>query len=193
MKENMHLPIILISGTPGTGKSTLAKYLSEKLTFYSINCTQLVKEKRIASYFDKRRECYVVDVKKLNSTLKSEILRLKKLTSSKKLNLKGIIIDSHLSHFFPEKETSLCIICKCPLPILRKRLESRGYSKDKVRENLDAEIFEVCLQEAIENGHTIIEVDTSKPDCLVSTLKKVKTLLNTPDDLSRTCPEMSQN
>ena len=34
--------------------------------------------------------------------------------------------------------------------------------KNKVRENLDAEIFDICLNEAKENKHKIIVLDTTK-------------------------------
>jgi len=44
-------------------------------------------------------------------------------------------------------------------PIQKTRLK---YSKEKVRENLDSEIFDVCLVEAKENGHKIKIVDSSK-------------------------------
>ena len=41
------------------------------------------------------------------------------------------------------------------LKTLKKRLEKRGYSKEKVRENLDAEIFDTCRIEALEAGHNV--------------------------------------
>jgi broad-specificity NMP kinase len=43
---------------------------------------------------------------------------------------------------------------------LKKRLEKRNYSKSKIRENLDAEIFDVCLVEAKEKGHKIKVIET---------------------------------
>ena len=45
---------------------------------------------------------------------------------------------------------------------LEKRLKERKYSKKKIRENLDAEIFQICLNEAKENGHKVVTFDTSK-------------------------------
>ena len=43
-----------------------------------------------------------------------------------------------------------------------KRLKKKKYSKSKVRENLDVEIFDVCLNEAKENKHKIIVIDATK-------------------------------
>ena len=80
------------------------------------------------------------------------------ISKSKKL----LVIDSHLSHYLPKKYVKLCVVTKCDLKVLKKRLEKRKYSKGKVRENLDAEIFDVCLNEAKELGHKVKVVDTTK-------------------------------
>jgi adenylate kinase len=69
---------------------------------------------------------------------------------------KGLIIDSHLSHlFFPEK-IDFCIVIKTKLKELEKRLKKRNYNEQKVRENLDSEIFNVCFNEAVENGLKVV-------------------------------------
>jgi len=61
----------------------------------------------------------------------------------------------------PAKYINLCILTKCDLKELKKRLEKRKYSKAKIRENLDSEIFDICLNEAIEKSHTILIIDTT--------------------------------
>ena len=73
----------------------------------------------------------------------------------------GIIIESHLSHYLPKRYVDLCIITKCNLKVLEKRLKKRRYNKKKIRENLDCEIFDVCLNEAREIGHKVVVVDTT--------------------------------
>ena len=75
---------------------------------------------------------------------------------------RGLVIDSHMSHYLPGKYASLCIVTRCSLKKLKKRLELKGYKAEKVRENLDAEIFEVCLQETLEMGHKPLVLDTTK-------------------------------
>ena len=75
---------------------------------------------------------------------------------------KDLVIDSHLSHYLPKKYVDLCVVTKCDLKVLKKRLEKRKYSKEKIRENLDVEIFDICLNEAKEKGHKVKVVDTSK-------------------------------
>jgi len=146
------MKVIIITGSVGSGKSTLAKKIDTKLGFKHINVNKLIKSKKLFESYDKKRNCVIVDVKKLNKFL----LRL--IKSSKE----NLIIDSHLSHYLPKKYVDLCIVTKCSLKILEKRLKKRRYSKDKVKENLECEIFDICLNEAKENKHKILVVDTTK-------------------------------
>ena len=48
------------------------------------------------------------------------------------------------------------------MKILKKRLKKKKYSENKIRENLDAEIFDICLNEAKESRHKVIVIDTTK-------------------------------
>ena len=143
---------VIVTGSPGTGKSKVARLIAEKLKGEYVDVNRLVKNKKIKSKYDKKLMTSIIDVKILNKYL------IRMIKESKKL----LVIDSHLSQYLPKKYVKLCVVTKCDLKILKKRLEKRGYSKEKIRENLDAEIFDVCLVEAKEAGHKIIIVDTTK-------------------------------
>ena len=56
----------------------------------------------------------------------------------------------------------VCIVTKCDLKELENRLRNKKYSKSKIRENMDAEIFDICLSEAKERGHKVLVVDMTK-------------------------------
>ncbi len=146
--------ITIITGTPCTGKTTIAKRLARQKNAEYIDVTKLIKEKKLASGYDKKRKCYIVDIKRLNTALIKIINEARKAKES-------LVIDSHLSHYLPPKYVDLCIVTKCDIKELKKRLEKRNYSKAKVRENLDAEIFDICLVEAKECGHKVKVVDTT--------------------------------
>ncbi len=150
------MKIICISGSVGTGKTTLAKRISKKVNYKYADVTQLIKKNKIYDSYDRKRKCYITNIKKLNRFL------IDKIKKYKKNNLKGIVIDSHLSHYLPKKYVDLCIITKCDLKELQKRLKKREYSKDKIQENLECEIFDVCLNEAKEAGHKVIVFNATK-------------------------------
>ncbi len=170
MKNSMNS--IIITGTPGTGKTTLAKALSKQLGFKVIDVKKIITKHHLSCYYDKLMKCKVVDVKKLNKVLISIIKHEKK--ECKKSSTKGLIIDSHLSHYLPKKYVDLCIVTKCKLSTLKKRLQKRNYPVKKVRENLDCEIFDVCLIEANEGRHNCLTVDTTKPVNLAKFVKLLK-------------------
>lgn len=143
--------IIIITGTPGTGKSTLAKALAKKLKIHYIDVNKVIDKYKLKEAYDKKRKSDIVDEKKLSKIL----VKLTKIYPD-------CIIDSHMAHEMPKKHVDLCIVTKTELKTLKKRLEKRKYSKAKVQENLEAETFEICHTEAQEKGHKIILIDTTK-------------------------------
>lgn len=155
--------IIAISGTPGTGKTTLSKKLAKKIDYKYLDVAELIKEKNLQEAYDRKRKTYIIDIKKLNRGLIKEIK-----------DSENLIIDSHLSHNLPKKYVDLCIITKCNLRILEKRLKKKRYNKAKIRENLDCEIFDICLNEAKEAGHKILIIDTTKGININKIIKEIK-------------------
>jgi adenylate kinase len=156
------MKVIAITGTPGTGKSTLSKYLEKKLGFKRLDLHKYYKQ--ISTGYDYSKKCYNIDLKKLEKLVKEK---------SKENNL---LVDSHISHLL--KKVDLCLVLTCSnLKKLEKRLKDRKYSKKKIRENLDAEIFQICLNEAKERKHQIIVIDTSKRFSKVELVKKITKFL----------------
>ncbi len=169
------MKVLAISGSVGTGKTNLAKKLAKKLGYKYVDVSKIIKEQKLAESYDKKRKCWVVDTKKLNKALISFVKSLgDKGDGWRAKALKGIIIDSHLSHYLPKKYVDLCVITKCSLKTLEKRLKKKKYSKEKIKENLECEIFDVCLNEAKEAGHKILVVDTTKGIKLKEIIRKIK-------------------
>lgn len=78
--------VILISGTPCTGKTSLAKHLTAKLNALNINLTDYAKANGLILSEDKQRQTSVINEKKMARSLTQTI------NASEKEN---IIIDGH--------------------------------------------------------------------------------------------------
>ena len=145
------MEVIIVSGCPGTGKTTVAKKIAQEKEYKYVDVNKIIKENNLNEKYDKKRDTKIIDITKLNKVL------IKIIETEKAI---GLVIDSHLSHYLPKKYVDKCIITKCNLKELEKRLRERNYSKEKIRENLDAEIFDTCRIEALEKGHNVEVVNT---------------------------------
>jgi adenylate kinase len=161
------MTVVIVTGTPATGKTTLAKHIAKDFGFRRIDVGPLIKSKHLSEGYDKRRLCEIVDTDKLVS----ELTRLIVKSGGRKL-----VIDSHLSHYLPADYVDICLVTKCDLKELKRRLERR-YDVNKVRENLDAEIFDICYNEAKEFGHNVQVVDTTRGINIQELKKLLKSFL----------------
>ncbi|MBT6995681.1 AAA family ATPase [Candidatus Woesearchaeota archaeon] len=140
---------IVVSGSVGSGKTILSKKLSKALNYEYVDVSKLIKKNKLSSGYDKENECEIIDVKKLNKFLISLIGK------------KNLIIDSHLSHYLPKKYVDLCIVTTCDINILKDRLKKRKYNAKKIRDNVEAEIFDTIVIEAKEKKHHLFVLSTT--------------------------------
>ncbi|MBU4245685.1 MAG: adenylate kinase family protein [Nanoarchaeota archaeon] len=137
---------IALSGTPGTGKTTVAKILARNLNYSLLSLNEFAKSHKLTLGNDKKRNSVIVDV----SALKKEVAQMEG----------NIILEGHLAHFC---DADIYIILRTNPKELRKRMKTRVWSEEKIRENVEAEIMNICLDEAVElHGKAVFEVDTAK-------------------------------
>ncbi len=143
--------VILVTGTPGTGKTFIAKKLAKKYNYIYLDINKVIVKFHLSEGYDKKIKSKLIDEKKLVNVL----IKLIKIDPK-------VIIDGHMSHYVPARYVEACIVIKCDIKILKKRLQRRNYSKQKIRDNLDSEIFDIILNEAKSMKHKIYVIDSSE-------------------------------
>jgi len=145
--------IILITGTPGVGKTTVSSILTEKLGAYFISINELVDEKHLYTGIDEERGYKIVDLDALFSEMDEIIEKIDGPDNY-------IIIEGHLSHLF--EKSDLVIVLRANPDVLQDRMKTKGWKTAKIRENIEAEAIDVCSYEAFEiHGDSVNELDTS--------------------------------
>lgn len=145
--------VILISGTPGTGKTTVADILKDKFSALSINLTDVAIANDFILESDAQRQTKVANLEKL-------IPYMENLISSHSNN---IVIEGHYADVIPDSLISVFIILRTEPHILKQRLIKKQFPPQKVQENLQSEILGACTSAALDNHdrNKIYEVDTS--------------------------------
>jgi adenylate kinase len=134
------LPNILITGTPGTGKTQTATLVLEKLTgFKHLNVGDIVKQYDCYQEKDEEFDSLILDDDKLLDTMEPMLAG------------GGCIVDFHSAELFPERWFELVLVLRAETTILFDRLTERGYSEKKRNENIECEIFQIVLEEAKES------------------------------------------
>ncbi len=139
--------MIIITGTPGTGKTKVANAL-KKFGFKVIDFKKEVERCGAIVGFDKKRNSKIIDEEKITECFK-------------KFSENFFVIESHLSHFIDPKFVETAVVLKCEPKELHRRLKKRGWNEKKIQENVEAEILDVILNETIENGHNPLVIDTT--------------------------------
>ncbi len=160
MRNNLHEKII-ITGTPGVGKTTVAKLLAKKTHLKYVSANDYLKKHNGIKH-------HVADLKKLNN--------LKKIMG---------IIEGHLC--CEVKLYKKIFVLRLDPKILQKRLEKRKYSRKKIYDNVLSEILDYCLIVSEKKYDKVIQINcTGKtPEKIAKEILKEKNS-KTPNWLANT-------
>jgi adenylate kinase len=156
-KHTLMKRVILITGTPCVGKTTTAKALATKLNAEYINLTDFAKTNNLTIGEDKERNTIIINEEAMQEKL-GETIDISQNST--------IVIDGHYaSAVTPTSHVALVFVLRRNPKELKQFMEKRGYSGSKMWENLQAEILDVCLGEAVEiHAGRVCELDvTGKP------------------------------
>ena len=151
------MKILIVSGTPGTGKTTISNNLLNYFKAKVISLNELAISEKLIVNYDTERETSVINEKKL-------VRHVKKLIEHhNKQDLEFLIIESHFSDIIPTQYIDYVIILRCDPDELYLRLKKRGYKKEKIRENIQSEILGNSANYFLNKQlhKPILEIDTT--------------------------------
>jgi adenylate kinase len=148
--------VIVITGTPCVGKTTVARELTTKLGAYYVNLTEFAKQNNLISGEDEERHTSIVDEDKMREKLAESIETTPKT---------DVIIDGHYAPSVTPKDkvTMVFVLRRNPVE-LREFMVKCGFKDQKLWENMASEILDVCLVDALQaqDKQKVCELDISE-------------------------------
>ncbi len=146
---------VIVTGTPGTGKTTFSRMLAKQMGAKYVSLTQFVSRHRLYTGLDRERKSKIVDLASTRAGLSSLVSETKELT----------IVDTHIpGGIIPRRSVRLIFVLRCHPRILETRLKRKHWNPSKVSENVLAEILDACLTSAVEyyGWDRVVQLDTSR-------------------------------
>ena len=146
--------VILITGTPCTGKTTTAKQLAAILNAQYVNLTDFAKTYGLTLGEDKERQTTIIDEEKMRQKL-SETFEAS--------GNDNIIVDGHYAAaVIPTELVKNVFVLRRNPKELKEYMQKCGFSDAKLYENLSAEILDSCLIEAMQTqAGKVCELDVT--------------------------------
>ena len=111
-------PNLLVSGTPGVGKSLLAARLAANLGMRVVNVGAFAREQGCLGAWDEAYQSHELEEERLLDLLEAEVGR----------GEGGLVVEHHVTDIFPERWFDLVVVLRCDNTKLYDRLAARGYS-----------------------------------------------------------------
>jgi len=147
--------VILVTGTPCVGKTTVARLLAPKLDALYVNLTELAVRENLISGKDEERDSIIVDENRMRHKIREII---------EGCDQNDIVIDGHYAvSVVPKKFVTYVFVLRRDPVELRKFMEQCGFSGRKLWENLASEILDVCLVDAlnVHGKEKVCELDVT--------------------------------
>jgi len=147
--------VILVTGTPCVGKTSVAQLLISKLDALYVNLTNFALCEKLVLSEDEERDSIIIDENRMRRKIREIIENCEK---------NDIVIDGHYAvNVVPEELTTHVFVLRRDPVELQKFMERCGFSGYKLWENLASEILDVCLCDALNvyEKEKLCELDVS--------------------------------
>ncbi len=134
---------VAVTGTPGVGKTTIAPLLAARLGIRDVRgIREWAHAVGAVVGRDDADDADVIDLDVLDATLPEG----------------DVLVEGHMAHLL---DVDRVVVLRLHPDTLRSRMEARGYKAEKVQENLEAEMMDLILQEALDGCDHVTQVDTT--------------------------------
>jgi adenylate kinase len=146
--------VTALTGTPGTGKSTVAETMVGR-GWRTVELNELARASGAVTGRDDQRGTDEVDVDLLRAAVGAELSAVPEDAR--------VVLVSHMAHLMP---CDAIVVLRCSPRELEARLAGRGWPEAKVHENVEAEAVGVVLVEAmeVEPPVPVYELDTTRQE-----------------------------
>ncbi len=138
-----------ITGTPGTGKKSVAPLVAKRLGLPCVGLNDLASAQGLASGSGRGGE---VDTRKLRQKVEQHV------------PARAVVYGHLLPQAVDERWVASVVVLRCEPGVLKGRLRDRGYAPEKVLQNVEAELIGLVSSEAFDSfGEAKTrEVDTTR-------------------------------
>ncbi|HVH14831.1 MAG TPA: adenylate kinase family protein [Candidatus Angelobacter sp.] len=182
--------IIIVTGTPGVGKTVVGRLLAKKIGFTFSSLGDLVRTERLHKGFDRKAGSYIIDEGSVRRKLQGYFEDYQKT---------GVVFETHsINSILPKTSGMVAIVLRLDPLVLANRLRVRNWPKLKIWMNVESEMIDVSLYDSLKVlGKTrVLEIDATRkrPEALVRGIlkglsrKKRWSLKSSPDWLKKYDP-----
>jgi len=147
--------IIIVTGTPGVGKTAVGKLLAKRLGSEFLSLGDLVKTQRLHKGFDRRARSYIIDEPAVENTLQRYFEDQRE---------KGIVFETHsFSSILHRTRGLVAVVLRLDPLVLARRLKGRNWPKLKIWENVEAELIDLSLYDSLKvlGKRRVYEIDAT--------------------------------
>ena len=134
--------IIIVTGTPGVGKTIIGKLLARKTGSTFLSLGDIVRRNRLHKGFDRRSGSYIINERAVEKKLQKYFEDHRE---------KGMVFETHfVSSIIHKTPGVVAVVLRLDPVVLARRLGARNWPKRKIWENVEAEIIDLSLYDAFK-------------------------------------------